>query len=171
MKMQKHVPADDALWNWMIGEWEGWSESPMGKTEDWMKVEWDLNQKFLVTTVNSTITQPNDDMIKMMAKIQGMPEEAARQMITTPYLGKGYATKSPQSGEIISYWFDSFRGIYKGSETRDGNKISMKMVEINGAITIERTAEKVTDDKIVGRFKNTTPQGVIEGRFEAIRKN
>ena len=26
-------------WDWMVGEWEGYTESPMGKAKEWEKVE------------------------------------------------------------------------------------------------------------------------------------
>ncbi len=164
-------PTEDEVWQWMIGEWEGWTESPMGKSEDWMKFEWDLNKQFLVTHVKSAMSQPNPEMLKQMAQEQNRPEEAVREMITAPYWVKGYATLDHKTGDIVSYWFDSYRGIYKGTETREDNKITMRMEELNGNVIIERTAEKVSKDKMVGTFKNTLPDGnVIEGRFEATRR-
>jgi hypothetical protein len=164
-------PAQDEVWQWMIGEWEGWTESPMGKSEDWMKFEWDLNNQFLVTQVKSTITEPNSEMLNQIAQAQNQPLEQVKEKITAPYLGKGYATYDYKTGEITGYWFDSYRGIYKVAEKRDGNKITMRMEELNGNIIIERTAEKVSEDKMVGTFKNTLPDGnIIDGKFEATRK-
>jgi len=80
----------------------------------------------------------------------------------------GYATIDPASGTRTGYWFDTYRGFYKSTETRDGNKLSMKS---EGPVTIERTAEKVGEDKMVGTFRVTGPDGkAIEGKWELMRK-
>lgn len=164
-------PADDEMWQWMIGEWEGRSESAMGKSEDWMKFEWDLHDQFLVTEVRSVAAELNPEVIASMAKEQGTSEDAVRQMMSAPYSAKGFSTIDPQSGEITGYWFDSYRGIFKGSEIREDDRITMRMQQINGNVVIERSAEKVGVDKMVGTFKSTLPDGeVIEGTFEAVRK-
>lgn len=164
-------PSDDEVWQWMIGEWEGGSESAMGKSEDWMKFEWDLNSQFLTSEVRSTAAELNPEMVSKIAAEQGKTEAEIQKMMSAPYWAKGYATFDYQSGEIVSYWFDSHRSIYKGSETRSGNTITMHMKQLNGMITVERTAEKVSNDKMVGTFRSTLPDGqVIEGGFEATRK-
>jgi hypothetical protein len=32
-------PLADDFFAWMIGEWEGWTTSAMGKSQDWQKIE------------------------------------------------------------------------------------------------------------------------------------
>jgi hypothetical protein len=162
-------PADDEVWQWMIGNWSGWSESPMGKTQDWIKCEWDLNQQFLVTHVKSEVTEPNIKLLQKMAEERNTTVDEITRLMSAPYSGKGYATID-RHGEISNYWFDSSRRIYDGVEVREGNKVKMIWKEIGGSVVIERTVEKVAEDKMAGTFKNIFTNGtIIKGRFEATR--
>ena len=164
-------PAEDGMWQWMIGNWSGWSESPLGKTQDWIKCEWDLNQQFLLTHIKSQMTEPNREVLQRMAEKHNTTADEIIKMILAPYSGKGYSTID-QNGEINCYWFDSLRRVYNGSEIRNGNVVKMICREVGGNIVIERTFEKRGENKLTGTFKNTLPDGqVIEGRFEAIRMN
>ena len=164
-------PAEDGMWQWMIGNWSGWSESPLGKTQDWIKCEWDLNQQFLLTHIKSQMTEPNQEVLQRMAEKHNTTADEIIKMILAPYSGKGYSTID-QNGEINCYWFDSLRRVYNGSEIRNGNVVKMICREVGGNIVIERTFEKRGENKLTGTFKNTLPDGqVIEGRFEAIRMN
>jgi hypothetical protein len=134
---------NDALWESLTGDWEGWSESPMGKTEDKVEIEWGLQRQFLIVRVTTKTS------------------EAAYKMT-------GYSTIDSKTGKIMGYWFDSFRNIYKSTETREGNKFTIKW---EGPQTFERTYEKAGNDKLVGTFKDVDPSGkVVEGRTEMTRK-
>lgn len=169
MHLSSVNPADDAVWQWMIGSWSGWSESPIGKTQDWIKCEWDLNQQFLVTHVKSEVTEPNVQILHKMAEESNTTIDEITRLMLVPYSGKGYTTID-RHGEISNYWFDSSRRIYEGVEVREGNKVKMVWKEIGGSMVIERTIEKVADNKMAGTFKNIYANGrVIEGRFEATR--
>ena len=162
-------PADDPVWQWMIGDWRGWSESPIGKTQDWIKCEWDLNQQFLLTHIKSQMTEPNREMLQELAEEHNTTSDKVIKMILAPYSGKGYSTID-QNGEINCYWFDSLRRVYNGSEIRNGNVVKMIWKEEGGNIVIERIFEKVGENKLTGTFKNTLPDGqIVEGRFEATR--
>lgn len=159
-------------WNWMIGEWEGWSESQLGRSKDQLKFELDLNNQFLMTEIKSIMTKLNPEALQKLADEQKKPMVEIQRMISTPYRSKGYATYDYQTGEFISYWFDSYRNVYTANETRTEDTISIRMKEMNGMVTIERTIKKVGEDKMVGTFKNNLPGGkVIKGRFEATRKS
>jgi hypothetical protein len=48
MTMPKPLTNDDFC-KWMVGEWEGWTTSPTGKSQDWQKIEWGLDNQFLMT--------------------------------------------------------------------------------------------------------------------------
>jgi hypothetical protein len=164
-------PAEDEMWNWMIGNWRGWSESPLGKTQDWIKCEWDLNQQFLLTHIKSQMIEPNREMLQELAEKHNTTSDKIIKMMLAPYSGKGYSTIN-QNGKINCYWFDSLRRVYSGSEIRNGNMVKMIWKEEGGNIVIERTFEKVGENKLTGTFKNKLPNGqVIEGRFEATRMN
>lgn len=136
------APVEDELWASLVGEWEGWSEDVMGRSEDEIEVEWELRKQFIRTKV----TAKDKSMVYKMV---------------------GYATKDPATGAITSYWFDSMRGVYRGTETRTGNKFTLRL---EGPATIERTYELV-DNKLIGTYKVTQPDGkVIEGKSELMRK-
>ena len=136
-------PLEDALWAALVGEWRGWSEDASGRSEDEMEVEWELHKQFLKT--------------KVTAKLQGME-----------YKIVGYATKDQATGAITSHWFDSFRCVYRGTETRNGNKITLKL---EGPATVERTYELIDNNKLVGTYKVVQPNGqVVEGKSELMRK-
>jgi len=162
-------PAQDTLWTWMIGEWEGWSESQMGKTKDWMMVEWGLNKQFVITHLKSRITDVNEKTMKSMSEQLNLSEKDVAQMVSTPYSGYGFATIDPESCEIHNYWFDSYRRFYKGTETRNGKQFTMHMT---GPVQITRNVEIVDDNKMIGTFKNVEKDGTAsEGTFEMTRLN
>ena len=138
-------PLNDDLLSWMVGEWEGTTTMSEGKSQDWQKVEWGLDNQFIMTTYS--------------ANLGG----------TMVYKGTGPTTVNPQTGEVVGYWFDNMRGMYKGTGKREGNKIMMTWEGTMGTRT--DTTEKVGDDKFVVTFSSKDPSGkVSEGRTELSRK-
>jgi len=138
------APIQDAMWESLVGKWEGWSESPMGKSTDEVEFEWELQKQFFKTKVEVK----NSD---------------------TAYKIVGYSTMDPKTGKITGHWFDTARIVYTSSETRNGNKVTIRIE--GGPGPVERTYEKVGNDKLVGTFKATTADGkTVEGRSELTRK-
>jgi len=129
-------PLQEDLYNWMAGEWEGTTESTMGKAVDEMKVDWDLEHQFL------------DFHYK-----QKLDEGTAARV----YKSRGMMTVHPQTKEYLSYWFGSFRDISTGKGTRAGNKITMTWE--GGAGPQTRTIEKAADDKLVITFNGVGLDG------------
>lgn len=162
-------PLDDEFCAWMVGEWEGWSTSATGKTKDWQKVEWALDKQFLSTQVTSQMVEMTDEQKKKAMETYGMKKEDVEMMMKTTYKGMGPLTLNPATGEFVGYWFDNWRGTYKGSGKRMGNKVTITW---QGPMGVEeRTTEKVSDDKMVVTFKSTDPKGnVTEGKSEFTRK-
>ena len=119
-------------WDWMVGEWEGWSESPMGKSKEWEKIEFTLDRQFL--------------MIQASSEYDGMT-----------YKGGGVTTVDPKTGELVGFWFDNLRGIYKGKGKLEGNKSTMTWVGPMGKST--RIIEKVSEDEHTVTVKMTGPDG------------
>lgn len=119
-------------WAWMVGEWEGWTESPMGKSKEWEKVSFGLDRQFL--------------MVQATSEMNGML-----------YKGTGATTINPKTGELVGYWIDNFRGMYEGKGKGDANKFSMIWVGPMGKST--RITEKVSDDNYTITVKSTGPEG------------
>lgn len=126
----------DDLYDWMVGKWEGSTESAMGKSNDEMEVDWDLEHQFL------------DVHYK-----QKMGEGTAAMT----YKGRGMLTVNPQTKEYVGHWFGSFRDISTGKGSRTGNKLTMTWE--GGAGPETRTIEKVADDKMVMTYKGTGMDG------------
>jgi hypothetical protein len=135
---------DDDFFNWMVGEWEGWSEGPMGKTTDWLKYELGLDGQFLFMQATS--------------EAPGMA-----------YRGMGAVTLNPETGEIVGNWIDNFRGMYQGVGKRDGNKLIIEWDGKMGKST--RTTEKLGDNKFRVVAKSVGPDGsTMESKAEFTRK-
>lgn len=169
MPMTPPKPIDDELCTWMIGEWEGWTTSPMGKSQDWQKVEWGLDNQFVMMSYTAKMTEANEEAMKSMAKAMGMSDEAMAQMKDMVYKGMGPLTIDPMTGEYVGYWFDNWRGMYKGTGKREGNKITMKWEGPMG--TSMRTIERAGEDKLIVTFEEKMPNGeMVKGRSELTRK-
>jgi len=169
MPMSLPKPLADDLCTWMVGEWEGWSTSPMGKSQDWQKIEWGLDNQFLMTHYTAKHTEVNQEAMKAWTEAMKMSKEDMDKMKDMVYKGMGPMTINPMTGEFVGYWFDNWRGSYKGTGKREGDKITMHWEGPMG--TSERTIEKVSADKMVMTFKENDPSGkVIEGRTELTRK-
>jgi hypothetical protein len=159
-------PLEDDLCKWMIGDWEGTTEWTMGKANDEMEVDWDLERQFVGIHYKQKNAETDPAKLEAMAKAMGITKEQAQM----PYKGQGFMTINPQTKEYIGFWFDSFRIFSQGKGTRAGNKITMTWTDVTG--TAERTIEKAGEDKLVMTFKNMDPQGkvVAEGTTTLMRK-
>lgn len=145
---QPPAALQEDLYDWMIGEWEGTTESSMGKSVDEMKVDWDLEHQFVDVHYKQKIG------------------EGATAMA---YKGRGMMTVDAQSKEYVGYWFGSFRDISTGKGSRTGNKLTMTWEGGNGPET--RIIEKMGNDKMVMTFKGTGLDGKeMSGTTTLIRK-
>ncbi|MCG8604639.1 DUF1579 domain-containing protein [bacterium] len=144
---QEMVPPkalDDDFLKWMIGDWEGWTEGPMGKTKDWLKYELGLDGQFLL--------------------LQATSEGAAMS-----YRGMGAVTLNPETGEIVGNWVDNFRGMYHGVGKREGNKLVIQWEGKTGKST--RTTEKIGENKFRVVAKSVGPDGsTMESKGTFTRK-
>lgn len=136
-------PLDDPWTRWLVGEWEGWSESPYGKATESLVVELGLGGQFL-------LMQATSDLGEMK------------------WTGMGAMTVDPETGHHKGYWIDSWRGMYEGKGKLEGNK---ETTEWRGSMgTAVRVVEKVSEDKFVVTEKMTMPDGsVIDARAEMTR--
>lgn len=114
-------PLDTPMIKWMLGEWEGWMNSPMGKSQEWMACSMGLNDQFML--------------------IEGSTKTGAMN-----YHGMGAVTVDPKTGDTVGYWIDNFRGMFEGKGKEEGNKVVMEWSGNMGKST--RIMEKVGPDKM-----------------------
>lgn len=152
-------PLQDEWHQWLIGEWEGTTDGNMGKTRDWMKIDWGPGKQFLVMHYKGKTTEVNPDMLSKAAKKMNMPEAQLKEMMMQDYLGLGVTTVNPKTGELMGYWFDSYRDISEGQGTREGNATTMTWSSAAmGSMT--RTVERVSEDEMKIKMHGKDPSGL-----------
>lgn len=149
----------DDMCAWMIGEWEGWTQSPMGKMKEWDKFEWGLDNQFVLMTATSKTTEMTEEQKTKAMEAYGMSKDDVEKMMQMTYKGMGPITINPATGEYMGYWFDNWRGVYKGTGKRDGNKVVVTWEGPMGKET--RTTEKVGDDKMAISIESTDMKGNV----------
>ncbi|MBD3226355.1 MAG: hypothetical protein GF313_16620 [Caldithrix sp.] len=152
-------PLNDSWHQWMIGEWKGTSESNMGKTKDWMKVEWGPGKQFLIMHYKGKTTEVKEDALKQAAKKMNMPQDKMKEMMMEDYYGIGIMTLNPQTGEPMGYWFDSYRDISKGSGTMEDGKSTMTWTS-KAMGTMKRVVKKVNEEKMTIKMHGQDPSGM-----------
>ncbi len=142
--MMPPPPLADEWSKFLIGEWEGWSEGPEGKSQEWEKISLGLDGQFLL-------------------------REARTEMGEMHYKGHGALTRT-QDGGFAGMWIDNFRGMYRGEGTADGNKLTMTWSGYHGEYS--QIIEKTGEDKYVGTWKFTEAGSskTSEGQVEMTRK-
>jgi hypothetical protein len=134
---------DDEFIKWMVGEWQGTTESPMGKSTDLQKCWFGLDGQFLMMDFTSEWGGSN-------------------------YRGLGAITLT-QNGEVQGYWIDNMRTMSKGKGKLEGNVVTMEWESQMGKMT--RVMEKVSDDKFTVAVKWPGPDGnMVEAHSEMTRK-
>lgn len=167
-EMTPPKPLSSDWYKWMIGEWEGTSQSAMGETKDWIKFEWGLDKQFVVMHYKGVMVEPNEEMMKGMQEKMNMSDEDMSKMMEMPYKGMGVVTIDPKTGESTGYWFDNWRTVSTGKGKMEGSN-KMTMVWEGAMGTETRTTEKVDENKMVVNFKSSGPMGEHEGRTELTR--
>jgi len=169
MPMTPPPALNDELFQWMVGEWEGWTSSSMGKSQDSQKIEWALDNQFLVIHFTAKSSESNPEAMKAMAEAMKLSEADMKKMMDMAYKGLGTMTISPMTGEVTAMWFDNWRSTYKGIGKREGNVITVNWESPMGSET--RTIEKIGSDKMMITFKGKDMTGKdMEGRSEMTRK-
>lgn len=135
------APLDNEYLSWMVGEWKGWSEGAMGKSEDWMKCTMDFGGQFMMTEYKAD---------------SPMGE----------WTGGGAYTLN-QEGEIVAFWIDSRRTMATGKGTLDGDTMTVHWESKMGNGT--RITTKISDDKFVVTSKMEMGGQVMESKSEMTR--
>ncbi len=151
MPMTPPGPLTDDLMQWMVGEWEGWSSTPVGKSQDWQKIEWALDNQFLLIHFTGKTTEVDQQARQAMAEAMKLSKADMDKMQNMVYKGMGTITLNRMTGEVIASWFDNLRGVYTATGRREGNKLITIWPSPMGPET--RTFEKISDDKMVTTFK------------------
>ena len=134
-------PLDDEYMSWMVGEWKGWSEGAMGKSEDWMKCKMDFGGQFM------TIEYKADGPMGS-------------------FTGGGAYTLNEEGG-IEAFWIDSFREMAVGKGMHDGDTMTIHWEGKLGKGT--RITKKISDDKFVVTSKFEMGGQVMESKSEMTR--
>ncbi len=134
-------PLDDSHFGWLIGEWQGTNETPMGTVKEWVKYEMGVGGQFVLIDYKN-----ESDM--------------------GTFTGKGALTVS-QDGSIKGVWFDSWRTISNGKGTREGKTTKMVWDGAMGKQT--RVMERIGDDTYVEKITMSTPQGEMQATSEMKR--
>ncbi len=159
MSMMPPKPLADDWHKWLVGEWEGESETTMGKTKDWMKVEWGPGKQFLVMHYKGKTIEVNEEMAAKAAEQMNMPMEQFKKMMMQDYYGLGVTTVNPQNGELMGYWFDSYRDISQGSGELKDSKSTMTW-KSSAMGSMKRIVEKVSKDKMKVKMHGKDPAGM-----------
>lgn len=135
------APLNDDFMNWMVGEWKGWSEGMMGKSEDWMKCKMDFGGQFMMIDYKADGPMGS-------------------------FTGGGAYTLN-QEGGIEAFWIDSFREMATGKGMRDGDTMTIQWEGKMGNGT--RVTKKISDDKFVVTSKFEMGGQVMESKSEMTR--
>jgi hypothetical protein len=137
------APLSDEWSKWLVGEWEGWSESTYGRGKERLVVEMGLDGQFVLM-------------------------QATSEMGEMKWSGMAAMTVDLETGEHKGYWVDSWRGMYEGRGKLEGNKETMQWT--GPLVKAIRVVEKVSNDKFVVTEKMTMPDGsIMEGKAEMTR--
>ncbi len=141
MEMAPPTPlTEDKYCSARVGEWKGWSESPMGNVEQIETVEMALNGQFLLMKAQDT----------------------------SGWQGMGVLTINPETGEFMGSWADNFRGMYNGAGKREGKVLTWKWTGYQG--TYEAVETMIDDDTISNTWSFTDPAGnTMQGKGELRR--
>jgi hypothetical protein len=125
-------PLDNAMMKFLVGEWEGSMESPMGPSSEVLRYWMGLDGQFLFM-------------------------EGGSKVGNMKYSGIGAMTINPKSGDTVGYWIDNFRGMYQGVGKTEAGKNAMEWSGTMGRSL--RILEKVSDDKFTVTVKMDGPDG------------
>lgn len=131
--MEPPAPLADEMMSWLVGEWEGTFEGPMGTSEEWIKYSFGLDKQFLFIEATSAAGEMN-------------------------YHGMGAITVDAQ-GEVVGDWIDNMRGRYEGAGAKEGNIVTMEWDGTMGKST--RITEKLDDNKFKVTVKMPGPDGTM----------
>jgi hypothetical protein len=166
-------PLDDEWNKWLVGEWEGSSESDVGTSKIRTKIELGLNGQFLIMKSEAKATEITDEQRQYLSETLHASDEEIERFQSSTFKELQIHTIDPKTGEIVGYLFDSMRCVATGKGKREGNKeiIEWKWsVTAQGATSV-RIIEKINDNTFTHNHKYTLPNGKkMEDKTEMTRK-
>lgn len=166
-------PLDDDWSKWIVGEWEGSGESDAGTGRGWVKIEFDLNEQFLIMKGEGEITELTAEQIQYLKDTMHASDGDIERFRSSTFKELQIHTIDPKTGEVIGYLFDSLRCIAEGRGRREGNKeiIEWEWKCSGQEASSVRITEKVSDDKLIITEKYTLPDGsTMEDKGEMTRR-
>ena len=143
MQMTPPPPLNDELMNWMVGEWEGYSISEMGKSKDKLIYKMDFGGQFLI--------------MHYAAEREG-----------SVMTGMGMITHT-DDGKYAGYWIDSWRTMSEGIGNRQGDFSTMEWSTPMGVYV--RKTERVNENtmKVFGLMKDADGTEIhSEGEYKRV---
>jgi hypothetical protein len=154
-------PLDDKWSKWLVGEWEGSVESDAGTGKVWTKIDFGLNDQFLIMNTECKITEISDEQRQYLKDTLSGSDEDIEKYQSSIFKELQIHTINPRTGERIGYLFDSMRCIAKGTGRLEGNKQIMEwkwFAQAQGATSV-RIIKKISDNKFTINHKYTLPNG------------
>lgn len=151
-------PLDDEFYRMMNGEWSGTSDSNIGTAKEWQRCEWACDNQYVLIHYTNEMMKPNEEYVKKSAAAMGMSEADVEKMfMEMKYSAIGMMTMDAATGEYVGYWYDNFRGAYKGIGKIDGMKISMTWE--GGGNSSVRTMELDRENTLIQTFNERDMAG------------
>ena len=166
-------PLDDEWSKWLVGEWKCIVELDGMKSEAWREIELGLNGQFLITKHEHKVS---NEEIQGPRKNTHISDEDVKRYQSLPFKYLELCTIDPKNGEVIGYFFDSFRRVAQGKGKLQGNKEIVEwqwFAQGQGAPIMRNISitERVSDDRFITTKKYTLPDGsTMEGKVEMTRK-
>ncbi len=137
------TPLDDEVLDWLIGEWQGNINNASASVATLLKYEYTLDNQYVAIFSKSVINGIN-------------------------YQGKGAMTLKPHTKEVIGFWSDNRRGLYKGKGSIDNDMLKMIWYSAEGNTT--RIIKKIDKNKFLLLISISDKDGKIdEQSIEFIR--
>ena len=166
-------PLDDNWNKWLVGQWEGSADSDAGTAKLWMKIDFGLNDQFLIMKGEAKITELTAEQIKYLKETLNASDEDLERYRSSTFKNLQIHTIDPKTGEVIGYLFDSMRCIAEGKGRRQGNKeiIEWKWSATAQGATSVYITEKINDNNFTLNHKYILPNGKkMEDKIEMIRR-
>lgn len=166
-------PLDDDWNKWLVGRWEGLTESDAGTAKLTVNIDLGLNGQFLIMKGESKITEISDEQRRYLKDTLGASDEDIERYRSSTFRNLQLYTIDQKTGEVVGYLFDSMRCIAEGRGRRRGDKETIEWKWSGNAqgATSAGITEKINDNKFTYNHKYILPNGnKMEDKVEFNRR-